>query len=79
VVFSNSLNKYYLRNQSLLSDYSSTWVWGQLTRKSFSVGGFLIHNSFYYHFCLAKVRKTAQKALGKAQKLGAEGVGLNSG
>jgi hypothetical protein len=41
--------------------------------------GFLIHNSFYYHFCLAKVRKTAQKALGKAQKLGAEGVGLNSG
>ena len=32
---------------------------------------FIIHQ-----FCLAKVRKTAQKALGKARKSGAEGESL---
>jgi len=33
---------------------------------------FIIH-----HFCLAKLQKTAQKTLGKAQKSGAEGESLN--
>ena len=32
---------------------------------------FIVHQ-----FCLAKLRKTAQKKLGKVRKSGAEGVGL---
>ena len=31
---------------------------------------------FIHQFCLTKIRKTAQKALGKAWKSGAEGVFL---
>jgi len=32
------------------------------------VSGFPIHNSFYYHFCLPKLQKTAQKTSAKPRK-----------
>jgi len=41
--------------------------------------GILIHNSFYYHFCLAKIRKRHKNTLGKTKKAVAEGMGLYSG
>ena len=37
--------------------------------------GILIHNSFYYHFCLAKIVKTTQKSPRQNQESGCRGCG----
>jgi hypothetical protein len=39
----------------------------------------LLHIHFVLEFSAAKIKQSAQKALGKAQKSGAEGESLNPG